>query len=89
MIFEMLFNLFYDLYDTIMVFEMPSLPDEAMGYLEQFYDILSSGATIVANYTHYPYLMTLLGIVLGVDLALGIYHLVMWIIRKIPMAGMS
>lgn len=48
-----------------------------------------TGAGILANYTPLGYFMILFGVILAIDAGLVIYHFVMWIIRKIPMVGIS
>lgn len=67
-----------------MMFNIPLLPDEVLSYIDEFFDYLVVGAGILANYTPFTYLMTLLGIVISVDGAIAIYHFVMWVLRKIP-----
>lgn len=53
---------------------------DVYGYLEQ-------GAGVVAAYTHFSYLCTLLSLVVLVKTFLAGYHLIMWILRKIPYWG--
>lgn len=89
MIIEMLSNLIIRVMDLMMFFEIPKLPPEVLGYIETAFQYIEAGAGIVANYVPLPYFMTLFGLLLAVDAAIVIYHFVMWILRKIPMAGVS
>ena len=67
------------------------LPMEIEDLPETFYTVLGTlvaklvrGATIVGTYIHGTYIVALLGFVVAFDAAIVAYHLVMWIIRKIP-----
>lgn len=46
--------------------------------------ILANGVGIVACYTHFQYIASLLGFVISVDALMTLYRLVMWILKKIP-----
>lgn len=89
MIIEMLLTLLKNVLNLLLVFEIPPLPDNVTGYIDTLFSYLETGASILANYTPLSYLLSLFGILLAVDAAILIYHFVMWIIRKIPMLGMS
>lgn len=89
MLIELLLNLIYNLLNTMLVFEIPKLPAEVQGNIDTMFDYLVSGASILANYTPLSYLMTLFGIILAIDVGINIYHFVMWILKKIPMIGVS
>lgn len=70
-------------------FEIPSLPDESIVYIADFVDLLNTGASILANYVPLSYLLTLFLLIVSIDVALGVYHFIMWILRKIPMLGIE
>lgn len=53
---------------------------DVYGYLEQ-------GAGVLASYTHFTYLCNLLSIVILFKAFLWGYHVIMWILRKIPYWG--
>lgn len=89
MIIEAILVAIYDIFDFLLVFSLPKLPTEVAGFINNIFDYMVAGAGIVANYTPLGYLMTLFGILLAVDAGLAIYHFVMWVIRKIPMLGVS
>lgn len=89
MILESLMTIVYNVIDKLMILHIPALPDGVMGYIDTAFDYMATGAGILANYTPLGYLLTLFGVLLAVDVAIVLYHLVMWILRKIPMAGIS
>lgn len=89
MIVELFFEVNYFILKTFMFFEIPLLPDEVSSYLEMFFSYLETGASIFANYSPWAYICILFGVMLVVDFVLMIYEFVMWVVRKIPAAGMS
>lgn len=90
MIIELLLDVLYNVFKLLTTpINIPPMPEEALDYINQFFDYLTMGAGILANYTPFGYLMILLGVIIAVDIGILLYHFVMWIIRKIPMAGMS
>ena len=90
MIIEMLLDALYGVFKLLTTpINIPSLPDNVQSFLNQAFEYISAGVGILANYTDFGYLVTLLGIIIGIDVGIALYHFVMWVIRKIPMAGMS
>lgn len=90
MIIKLLLDALYSVFELLTTpINIPDMPVEALNYIDQFFGYLTTGAGILANYTPFTYLMILFGVLLAVDAGILIYHFVMWIIRKIPMAGMS
>lgn len=90
MIIELLLEALYNVFALLTTpINIPDMPPEAMEYITQFFDYLTMGAGLLANWTPFAYLMVLLGVIIAVDVGILLYHFVMWIIRKIPMAGMS
>lgn len=89
MIIESLLNAVYWLMDKLMFFNIPNLPDEVYGHIDTAFTYISAGAGVVANYTPLPYLMTLFGVILAVDAGILVFNFVMWVLRKIPMLGIS
>lgn len=89
MIIEMLMSVLYNVLNLVMVIEIPSLPDSVMGYVNTLFDYMAAGASILANYTPLGYLLTLFGVLVAVDGGIMIYHFVMWVIRKVPVLGVS
>lgn len=89
MILETISDTLLWFFDKILVLEIPDLPTEVHGYVDMAFDYIVSGGGILANYTPLGYLMTLFGVLLAVDAGILIYHLVLWVVRKIPAAGVS
>lgn len=83
---ELVYGLFEILTSPISI---PALPDDMVFILLTATNYLKIGASIIMNYTHYSYLITLLGIIIAVDAGLLIYKFVMWVIKKIPMLGIE
>lgn len=89
MIIEMLLDVVYFIIDKLLILNIPDLPDSVHGYIDQAFEYIVAGAGIFANYAPLDYLMTLFMIVLVVDVGILYYHFIMWVLRKIPLAGIS
>lgn len=89
MILESLLNLIYSIFDKLMILNIPDMPAEVQNYIDTMFSYLVAGAGILANYTPLSYLMILFGILLAVDMGIMLYHLVMWILKKIPVLGIE
>lgn len=90
MIIELFLNAIYGVFKLLTApINIPDMPPEAMEYIDNMFGYLEAGAGIVANYTPFAYIMILFGVVLAVDVGIRLYHFVMWVIRKIPMANIS
>ena len=90
MIIEALLGLMSGLLDWLTApFNIPLLPPEVNVLLQTVLDYLAVGFGILANYTHLDYLFVLFGIVLAFDVGIFGYKFVMWILRKIPILGIS
>lgn len=89
MIIKALLEIVTWLMDTLIIFEIPSLPEEIHGYLEIASEYLVVGGGIFANYAPIEFVVSLYSIILAVDAGILIYHLVMWIIKKVPFLGMQ
>lgn len=63
------------------------LSQDVLDVLSDIYDALEQGASVVAAYTHFSYLCTLLSIVISVRAALALYHFIFWVLRKVPFWG--
>lgn len=90
MIIEMFLTLLFNVFSLLTrPISIPSLPDSAIETLDEIFSYVSAGVGILANYTDFGYLLVLLGIVLAIDIGVAVYHFVMWVLRKIPMASVS
>lgn len=90
MIVNALIDMLYGLIDWLTSgLNIPALPPEVTKVAAQVTEHLVMGLKFIANYTHLDYLLVLFGIVVAVDAGMLVYKFVMWIVRKIPMLGMS
>lgn len=90
MILELLLSALFNVFKLLTTpINIPPLPDNVNSFLSQAFEYISAGVGIVANYTDFEYLLILLGVIVAIDVGVAIYHFVMWVIRKIPMLGMS
>lgn len=90
MIIEALMQLVFNLFALLTLpISIPSLPEEVSVVIESFLEYLQTGILLFAAYFDIGYLMLLFGIVVAVDVGVLLYKFVMWILRKIPMLGMS
>lgn len=68
---------------------VPSLPPEVAETVGTMLEYVSMGISFMGNFVNMPYLLVLFNIIVGADVAVLIYRLVMWVMRKIPMIGVS
>lgn len=90
MIIQMLLDALYNIFNFLtQPISIPPMPEEALSYIDTFFSYLTMGAGILANYTPLTYLIVLFAVILAADVGILLYHFVMWVIRKIPLAGIS
>lgn len=89
MIIEMLLNAIYNIMSVLLILDIPQMPETVNGYIETAFEYIVAGGGLLANYVPLPYLIVLFGILLAVDAGILVYHFVMWILKKIPMLGLS
>lgn len=90
MIIEMLLDMLYGIFTLLTrPINLPKFPPQANEYLTSFFEYLTAGASILANYTPFAYIMVLFGVIIAVDIGIKLYHFIMWILKKIPMLGIS
>lgn len=65
------------------------IPEGVQSVLTTGIGYLMNGFEIIAAYTHFSYLLSLFTFVMGLEVALLGYKVVMWIIRKIPFFNVS
>lgn len=70
-------------------FNIPPLPAEVGQMVGVFVQYIQTGIGILSNYCNIKYVMNLFGIILIVDAAILGYRFIMWVLRKIPMFGIS
>lgn len=90
MIVQLLLDLVYGLVNLLTLpIDIPNLPSNVSTVFQTITQYISAGLGILSCYTHLPYLLTLLGIVLAVDIGVHLYHFVMFVLRKIPILGIK
>lgn len=90
MLIDGLIDLLFGLVDWLTSgLNIPALPPELMSLVANVTQYITVGIAILSNYTHMDYLLVLFGIVVAVDVGLLGYKFIMWVLRKIPMLGMS
>lgn len=90
MIIESLMNLLSWLLNLLLTsIDIPDLPNSVATVIAQGVQYMGMGLGIFAAFTHYQFIMALLAITIIIDAAMLVYKFVVWLIRKIPMAGME
>lgn len=90
MIIEALMQVVYRLFAILTSnINIPPLPEGISDIMSEVLGYLETGMALLANYTDLGYLLVLFGVIIAVDVGVLLYKLVMWIIRKIPMVGIS
>ena len=90
MIVEALLSIIQNLLELLLSpIEIPDLPESVDTILNTAIDYMLDGLGIFAAFTHYQYIMALLAIVITIQAALLIYKFVLWILKKIPAAGIE
>lgn len=90
MIVEALMNLLLSVFRLLTSpINIPSMPEAVSGYLTDFLGYIQTGLQILAVFTPLEYLLVLFGIIIAIDVGLAVYHFVMWVLKKIPMLGIS
>lgn len=92
MITEALMNAGLFLLDTLLNFLdlLPDMPEELVTVLDEFFDLIfTNGWSIACFVIPMDYALTLLPLVILVVNFERVYHLIMWVLRKIPIAGIK
>lgn len=90
MIIEAILTVIYNVFRLLTApINIPSMPSGVQSVMADFLEWVQVGLQIVATYTHEGYLLTLFGIVVAVDVGIMLYKFVMWVLKKIPMLGIS
>ena len=86
-------GLLYLVYGLFALLTSPiSIPrfDEAWYFV--FFNILeylNTGLQLLSCYVNLDFMLILFGVVVSVDVGVMLYKFVMWVLRKIPMLGIS
>lgn len=82
-------NVLINMLDLLLVFNIPSLPDGVMEMFDFAMSAVYTGMGILNNYVDIAYIFSLFGVIVVIEGAHVTYKFVMWVLRKIPMAGIS
>ncbi len=90
MIVNLLMNVVYSVFAALTsVLKVPSMPQEVIDVVGTVFDYMSDGMSIVGNFVHLPYLLTLFSLVVMFDTFLYVYHFVLWLLKKIPLLNIK
>lgn len=79
-------RVFFSLFGSV---NLPPLPESIVNALRFIGDMLNYAQNMISLFIPWTLVKIGLPIVLAIELFVIGYQLVMWVIRKIPMAGMS
>lgn len=69
---------------------LPDMPEEVISVLDQFFDLIfSNGWSLACFLIPMDFALILLPLVILVANFERVYHLIMWVLRKIPMVGIK
>lgn len=92
MLTEALVNAGMFLFDVILNFLdlLPDMPEEVVTVLDEFFDLIfTNGWSIACFVIPMDFALMLLPLVILVANFERVYHLIMWVLRKIPMLGIK
>lgn len=90
MIIQLLLDLIYSVFALLTLpINIPSLPASVTDVMNTMLGYISSGLSVLACYCDLDYLLVLLGLIITIDVALSLYHLVMYLLKKIPFFGIN
>lgn len=79
-------RVFFSLFGSL---NLPPLPESIVNALRFIGDMLNYAQNMISLFIPWTLVKVGLPIILAIELFVIGYQLVMWVIRKIPMAGMS
>lgn len=91
MIIQSICDLFIKFFTTVLQFiNIPQIPEDIVSQVNSTIDtMIQRGSELIDLFLPYNIAKILLLIVIVIELAVVIYHFVLWVIKKIPLAGMS
>lgn len=90
MIIEAVINLVTTLIHAVFGFiNIPAMPEGIETSINYVFDLLFNGVQFLGFVMHWEVVKVLLPILLAVLVLEQAYHVIMWIIRKLPFLGMS
>ena len=90
MIIEGLLNIISWLLGLLLTpIDIPDLPENVHTAIQWAIDKFVDGLGIFAAFTHFSFIMALFQIIIVIDAAFLLYKFVLWILKKIPVAGIE
>lgn len=91
MIINALLNAVYKIFSVLFTpISIPSFPNDAVSSVNDILTtIFDNSESIIGLFIPWAVVNILLPIVIALELALPVYHLIMWILKKIPFLGVS
>lgn len=90
MILELLLDMLYGIFSLLTTpINIPAFPEEVSEMLSVIFDYIVTGIKICNVFIPMYYFGILFGIILAIDAGIAIYKFVMWVLKKIPMLGIS
>lgn len=74
----------------LVIFEvLPDFPEEARLAIDGFFDLIFSNCSLISFFIPVDYCLALLGVAVAIESFNGIYKVLMWALKKIPMLGIE
>ena len=91
MIVESLLNAIFSLFESVFsVINIPGMPDGMSEQVVSFFsDTLNYAGSLISLFIPWSQVKVFFPILIVILSSEEIYHLVMWVLRKIPMLGIS
>ena len=91
MIIESICNMIIKLLISLLgVLHIPSIPEDIQASVNTNIEYMILRASEMIDLViPYTVVKVLIGIVIAIELGVDIYHFVMWVLKKIPMLGIS
>ena len=90
MIVTGLLDVVYTIFDLLTAgLNIPSMPEEVATVVSSVVQYLTFGISLLANWTHWGYLLVLFTLIVAVDAGILVYKGIMWFVRKIPVVDID
>lgn len=91
MIIETICNAFLTFLMKVLGFiKIPQIPPDVISTVtDSIHTIITQGEELIDLVLPFSVCKALLLVVIGIEVAVPVYHFVMWVIKKIPMLGVS
>lgn len=91
MIINALLNAVFKIFNVIFsAINIPSIPEDTLQAIDDLFTVIfDNSESIIGLFIPWTVVNVLLPIIIALEIALPVYHLLMWILRKIPFLGVS